>query len=60
MLMQQVLALCLQGFMAMGPQMATMILNHVFSTKVCLKVWNPLDIANMWEDVAITLALLEK
>jgi hypothetical protein len=45
--------------MAVEPGMAIMKLSYVFR-QICVKVWNPIDIRNLWEDVAITLSLLEK
>jgi hypothetical protein len=36
-----------------------MRLSHVFK-HVCVKVWNPVDIVSLREDVAIILCLLEK
>jgi hypothetical protein len=43
--------------MAIEPQMAIMWLSCVFH-KLCVKVWNPNEIGNLQEDVAITLSLL--
>jgi hypothetical protein len=59
MLMQQLLPLCLQRLMSVEPQMAIMRLSCVF-WQICVKVWNPVDIRNLREDVVITLSLLEK
>jgi hypothetical protein len=39
--------------------MGIMRFSHIFY-QVCVKVWNPIDIINLQEDVAITLSLLEK
>jgi hypothetical protein len=59
MLMQQLLPLCLRRLMVVEPQMAIMKLHYVFR-QICVKVWNPIDIGNLQEDVVITLSLLEK
>lgn len=61
MLMQQTVAsfLLVRWLMAIEPWMSIMRFSHVFRW-VCVKVWNLSDIASMWENVAITLSLLEK
>jgi hypothetical protein len=46
MLMQQVLPLFLQGLMVAEPWMAIVRLSCVFLW-VCVKVWNPFEIANL-------------
>jgi hypothetical protein len=42
-----------------GPWMGILRLSHIFR-QVCVKVWNPIDIINLQEDVAIILYLLKK
>jgi hypothetical protein len=59
MLMQQPLPLCVLGLMMVEPWMAIMRLSRVFR-QICVKVWNPTNIGNLQENVAITLSLLEK
>jgi hypothetical protein len=45
--------------MALEVRMTIMRLNHVFK-RICVKIWNPFDIASLWDDVVITLSLLRK
>jgi len=59
MLLQQLLPLCLLGLMVVEVRMTIMRLNHVFR-RVCVKIWNPFDIASLWDDVVVTLMLLKK
>jgi len=49
--MQQVLPLALRGLIALGPRMAIM--------RICIKVWNLIDIDSLRLNVAIFLNLLE-
>jgi hypothetical protein len=57
--MQQLLPFYLWGLMVVELQIAMIRFSHVFRW-VCVQVWNLSDIASMWENVAITLSLLEK
>ncbi len=58
-LMQQLLPLCLWGFVAVEPWMAIMRLSHVFHW-ICVKVWNPNEIGSLQKDVTITISFFKK
>jgi hypothetical protein len=58
-MMQDILSLCMQHLMAKGCRMVIIHLNHV-SKKLCNKVVDPNTIANLKEDVAMTMVLLEQ
>jgi hypothetical protein len=58
-MMQDILPLCMQHLMAKGCRMAIICLNQVFK-KMCSKVMDPNTIANLKEDVAMTMVLLEQ
>lgn len=59
MLLQQLLPLFLLGLMAVEVRMTIIKFSHVFR-QVCVKIWNPFDIASLWDDVVVTLSLLKK
>jgi hypothetical protein len=58
-LMQQLLPLCMHGLIVVEFYMAIMKLNCVFWWD-CAKVWNPIGIENLWENVVVTLSLEKK
>ena len=57
-LMQTLLPLALCGLMEQNTRNAIMSASRVFR-RICYKVWDPSQADNLWEDVAITMCLLE-
>lgn len=58
-MMQDILPLCMWHLMAKGCRMAIICLNRVFK-KLCSKIVDSNTIANVKEDVAMTMVLLEQ
>ncbi len=58
-MMQNILPLCMRHLMAKGCRMAIICLNHVCK-KLYAKIVDPTTMAELKNDVAITLVLLEK
>jgi hypothetical protein len=50
--------LALRGLMDSHVRLALMRLSQIFH-KICVKVWDPIELPTLQEDVAITLSLLE-
>lgn len=58
-IMQQLLPLCLRNCLQRGPKLALMRLSRVF-VKICAKVIDPNGYKALYEEVALTICLLEK
>jgi hypothetical protein len=57
-LMQQLMPLALRGLMDAHVRLSLMRLSRVYRN-ICAKVWDPIDLPTLREDVAITLSMLE-
>jgi hypothetical protein len=57
-LMQQLMPLALRGLMGAHVRLSLMRLSRVYRN-ICAKVWDPIDLPTLREDVAITFSMLE-
>jgi hypothetical protein len=57
-LMQQLMPLTLRGLMDVRVCLSLMHLSRVYCN-ICVKVWDPIDLPTLREDVAITLSMFE-
>jgi hypothetical protein len=57
-LMQQLMPLALRGLMDAHVRLSLMCLSSVYHS-ICAKVWDPIDLPTLREDVVITLSMLE-
>jgi hypothetical protein len=57
-MMQQLMPLALRGLMDPHVRLALMRLNRIFR-KICVKVWDPIELPTLQEDVVTKFSLLE-
>jgi len=55
---QQLMPLALRGLMDAHVRLSLIRLSRVYRS-ICAKVWDPIDLPTLKEDVAITLRMLE-